>query len=210
MKTPKEFINNLKNKLITIDMLELVLFSINKRAKNCRDKKNEYYNKGKRSGYKRHFECVDSYKLKEKEYYKLKDMIIKKLLQPVCIHVETIINYEEVTYCDYEDDYFRLKEHAIYSGNYFDDDREEFVDFIDVMETEEIKNYYLYYETNNYSFHIPISYNEVIDIQRKSHMNVVAIDNFITKGKEINDLLSMQFVKKFIELIECENYQLSI
>lgn len=111
---------------------------------------------------------------------------------------------------NYEDDYFKLKEHAIYSGNYFDEYSGEIVNFIDVIETEEIKNYYLYYETTNYSPHIPISYNEVIEIQRKCHMKVVEIDNLITKRREINDLLSMQFVKKFIELIECGNYQFSI
>lgn len=39
MKINKEYSKNLKNKIITSDMLYDSIFSLNKRAKNCRDKK---------------------------------------------------------------------------------------------------------------------------------------------------------------------------
>ena len=42
MQTPKEYIKNLNNKIITDEMLSDALFSVNKRAKNWRDKKNQY------------------------------------------------------------------------------------------------------------------------------------------------------------------------
>lgn len=42
MRTPKEYSENLKNGIITAEMLEACLFSVNKRAKNCRDKIREY------------------------------------------------------------------------------------------------------------------------------------------------------------------------
>ena len=42
MKAPKTYTENLKNKIITQDMLCDCLFSVNKRAKNCRDKIREY------------------------------------------------------------------------------------------------------------------------------------------------------------------------
>ena len=37
MKTPKEYMENLKKGIITETMLADGLFSVNKRAKNCRD-----------------------------------------------------------------------------------------------------------------------------------------------------------------------------
>ena len=52
MTTKNEHKKNLENGIITEEMLELVLYSLNKRAKNCRDQKNKYYKKGKNSRYK--------------------------------------------------------------------------------------------------------------------------------------------------------------
>ena len=42
MKTPKTFIENLKKRIITAEMLKNCLFSVNKRAKNCRDQERVY------------------------------------------------------------------------------------------------------------------------------------------------------------------------
>ena len=42
MKTSTEYTKNLKNKIITSDMLYDSIFSLNKRAKNNRDMKNQY------------------------------------------------------------------------------------------------------------------------------------------------------------------------
>lgn len=44
MRTPKEYMNNIKVGIITDKMLAESLFSVNKRAKNCRDKEREYRN----------------------------------------------------------------------------------------------------------------------------------------------------------------------
>lgn len=44
MKTPKRFTDNLKNRVITKEMLGVALYSVNKRAKNCRDKERSYRN----------------------------------------------------------------------------------------------------------------------------------------------------------------------
>lgn len=43
MKTPKIYQENLKNKIVTKQMLIDALYSVNKRAKNYRDKNREYY-----------------------------------------------------------------------------------------------------------------------------------------------------------------------
>lgn len=42
MKTPKSYQNNIKNRIITKEMLVDCLYSSNKRAKNYRDKEREY------------------------------------------------------------------------------------------------------------------------------------------------------------------------
>lgn len=42
MRTPAAWTKNIRNGIITDEMLEAALFSVNKRAKNYRDKKREY------------------------------------------------------------------------------------------------------------------------------------------------------------------------
>lgn len=208
MKTPVEFIKNIESKVITIKMLELALYSLNKRAKNCRDKKNEYYNKGRLSNYKRYFESVDQYKSKEKEYYSLKELILKKVLAPECIHREVTIYEEEITYYDYDVEYSEMKEKAVYEGNYFDEDTGDFVDFIDVIKEVEVEKFYLYYKTDNCSFHIPISKFEVDSLILERDIEIINIDRLVTYGKEVGDLVSVQFVKKIVDLINSEDYHL--
>ena len=43
MRTPKDFSENIKNGIITTEMLNECLYSVNKRAKNYRDAKRECY-----------------------------------------------------------------------------------------------------------------------------------------------------------------------
>lgn len=83
MKTNKEYQINLRNKIITENMLYDCLFSLNKRAKNCRDKKNEYWRSEYRWDY---IERMD-------EYYRQKDFLLKAILKPTLIHKQTAYNY---------------------------------------------------------------------------------------------------------------------
>ena len=83
MRTNKEYQNNLKNKIITESMLYDCLFSLNKRAKNCRDMKNRYW----RTEYKwDYIERMD-------HYYEQKDFLLKAILKPTLIHKQTTYNY---------------------------------------------------------------------------------------------------------------------
>lgn len=75
---------------------------------------------------------------------------------------------------------------------------------------EEIENYYLYYKTSNYSFHIPIGKFEVDKLMLESVIKIINIDKLVTYGKEVGGLLSVQFVKKIVDLINNEDYQLLI
>lgn len=69
MKPSKEYKENLKNNIITSDMLYDCIYSVNKRAKNYRDLKN-FYNRYYYSNLN-----------KMKEYYDMKDFLIKSLLK---------------------------------------------------------------------------------------------------------------------------------
>jgi hypothetical protein len=205
MKTPKLFNNNLKNKVITMEMLEVALYSINKRAKNCRDKKNEYYIKSRGFNANYNYENVDKYKEQEQSYYQQKDFLIKKLLQPRCIHKESVIKSRRVRYYEYEDNYSKFQDQAIYENEYFDKEAEGYISFIDVIVKENIDNYYLFYKTKNYSFHIPISNEEAQDYM-DNNCDIVSINQLTTEGKEITELLSIQFVNKLMELVQKEDF----
>lgn len=204
MRTSKEFTNNLKNNIITVEMLEQVLYSINKRAKNCRDKKNEYYQKGKSNRYNTYaFNTVDKYKEKEQEYYDQKDFLITSLLNPICVHKEVIKIPKKIRYYDYEPEFDELQSKAIYSSEYYDREECEYVEFIDVIEEHTRENYYKFYETPNCSFHMPITKH----IADASNLAIIELNNFKTEGKDILELLSVQFCNKVIELVEADEFQ---
>lgn len=107
MKTPLEYTKNLKNHIITPQMLLDCLYSSNKRAKNWRDKEQEY-----REFYRSSRYSYDKYdneaKAREKKlkYYKQKEIMLS-VLQPVCIHRECI-GYERHRIYDYENTESRI------------------------------------------------------------------------------------------------------
>lgn len=83
MKTSKEFSNNLKNGILTSEMLYNCIYSVNKRAKNNRDGKNCY----------RYSQYYYNYLEKMNKYYDMKDYLLKKFLKPKLIHKQKIENY---------------------------------------------------------------------------------------------------------------------
>ena len=103
MKTPKEYQDNLKNGIITQDMFTNRLYSVNKHAKNYRDKAQEYklrYNR-------RYHVAVDSQYDKMNEFYALKDRLLK-YLKPKCIHKQ-FVGYETERVYSYEKEYKNRK-----------------------------------------------------------------------------------------------------
>ena len=84
MKTPKHYNDNLKNKIITEEMFSDCLYSVNKRAKNYRDKAHEYKHR-----YRFYHKAVDSQFNKMNEFYDLKEQLLK-YLKPKCIHKQFI------------------------------------------------------------------------------------------------------------------------
>ena len=201
MKTPKSYNDNLKQKIITRDMLIDCLFSVNKRAKNCRDKEQEYrdlfrYPRLIRDKYHN----VASYMEKKNGYYEKKKKLLA-LVQPTCIHQEETSRKRRIR--DYEPEYrkFSKKGKYINKGSYYKYHTGEFVCFVDIIEP--VKKYYLFYDFGFCSFHSP-----VVEEQLSSYtgLEVKSIDQLQTKGKEIGDLISVQFVNKVIDLIESGTY----
>lgn len=99
MRTPIEYSKNLKNHVITMQMLLDCLYSSNKRAKNWRDKEREW-----RSCRYDEYDNESKARDKKEEYYGQKETMLS-VLKPVCIHRETIYNQRRERIYDYEDEY---------------------------------------------------------------------------------------------------------
>lgn len=68
-------------------------------------------------------------------------------------------------------------------------------------------NYYLFYDFGyNHTFHTPIKY---MDMKEKyKELDVLKIDTLMTEGASIDNLVSVQFVNKVINLIYSGDYEL--
>lgn len=91
MKTPREFNNNLKKGILTKEMLEACLLSVNKRAKNWRDREREY-----RQYREDYYDNCEKAREK-KEYYYWKKEILLSILKPTCIHRE-LLGFDKIRY----------------------------------------------------------------------------------------------------------------
>ncbi len=200
MRTPSEFNNLIIQKTITAKMLSECLFSVNKRAKNYRDNERKYRNLRKNCRY-----WSDIYDNEEKnremkeKYYKKKDILLS-IIAPTCIHREQRLC--KVRHYEYELDFEKilLTNKLLPSGRFFDEDSQEYIEFVDVYEKTENK-YYLYYDIGtNHCFHHPI------DSEEGYNLPIIDIGNLDTWGTEIDDLISVQFVDKVIKLIESGEY----
>ena len=195
MKTPEEYTKNLKKGIITDEMLNQCLYSVNKRAKNYRDRKKGYY--GDYQYY--------SMEKKEKEFYKKKEKLLS-LLNPVCIHKE-LIGYEKERVYSYEDDYDKkcikryLLDQIVYANSYLDYDTYDEVFFFDYWNYEKpIYLYFLFYELGTKSYHTPI------ENPNNYNLPIETIGRLNTYGENCNNLISIQFVNKVIKLIKTGKY----
>lgn len=196
MKTSREYLNNIRNGIITSSMLEDALYSVNKRAKNYRDSRRMYYGK--------YYEQAGS---KMFEMYSRKEKLLS-LLNPVCIHAEK--KYKRIRVYDYEKSYKQeyVKRHmlgqAVHYGSYLDYDSYTEVSFFDYIDRKNCDyNYYLYYVLGEHSFHQPIKKEDV----SKYSLEIKEINGLNTTGDSFENLMSVQFVDKIIKLIETDNYE---
>jgi hypothetical protein len=203
LKTPKEYNDNLKKGIITKAMLEDCLFSVNKRAKNCRDKELEirdYYRFSRYAYDKYHNE--DKYRNQKKGYYKQKEVLLS-IISPDCIHVETQIRRQRVY--DYESEYSTYNQlyKVLHENSYWDRDIDREVYFYDVEMP--VDRYYLFYDFGVHSFHTPI--DDESKLENYSNLEKIHIDSLNTHGEDISELVSTQFVAKVIKLIDSQQYQ---
>lgn len=197
MRTPKKYNDNIKNGMITADMLADCLFSVNKRAKNCRDKESNY--RGFRNDY---YGNEEKYRQQKEKYYEQKEKMLA-LLKPTCIHREVYTRKERIY--DYEGDYYEKIEvcECVRESRYYDREMRMYVEFADVLVEDE--RYYLFYNLSGHSFHTPICKSE---LNFYDDLKIINISSIISNGRTTNDLISTQFVNKLLDLITSGTYEL--
>ena len=110
------------------------------------------------------------------------------------------------------------KEDFVWENCYYDHDRECQVWFGDyLLKNKPIYHYYYFYDIGDeHTFHSPIhvgndekikSEKQLKKIAKKQNIPIVEIDRIITEGHEIASLVSPQFVKKVINLIQAGDFE---
>ena len=203
MRTPKRYTDLIKNKKITNQIIAECIYSVNKRAKNYRDKIKDY----KQGGfYKYKEDNIENAKEQKEKYYSMKDDLLFNF-SPKLIHkkydkekIQRVYSYQK----NYEKLYNEKRNDIVWENSYYDYDRNKEVEFFDYSLGEKKYLYFLYYEIGEYSFHTPISEERA---EKNTELEIKEIDeNFQTHGADIVDLLSTQFVQKVIDLLDSEDY----
>lgn len=195
MKTPKEYTKNLKNGIITEDMIVDCLYSVNKRAKNYRDKARQY---------RYSYYHGDSQREEMERYYGYKEQLLS-YFTPKCIHQQSIGRERERVY-DYEPEYNNRKgKNIVWENCYYDYDEDREVWFYDYETGVKKYLYFLYYVIGDYSFHTPITNPKAYDYPIEK-----IDDDFTTVGKDVKELVSAQFVIKVLETLATKECQLHV
>ena len=203
MRTPKRYTDLIKNKKITNQIIAECIYSVNKRAKNYRDKIKDYNQAG---FYKYKENNIENAKEQKEKYYRMKDDLLLNF-SPKLIHKKYDGEKRQRVY-SYQKNYAKLYNEKIndivWENSYYDYDRNKEVDFFDYSLGEKKYLYFLYYEIGEYSFHTPITEERV---EKNTQLEIKEIDeNFQTHGADIVDLLSTQFVQKVIDLLDSGDY----
>ena len=114
---------------------------------------------------------------------------------------QRVYSYEK----NYEKLYNEKRNVIVWENSYYDYDTNKEIEFFDYSLGKKEYLYFLYYEIGEYSFHSPIDEK----IAKNSQLEIKEIDeDFQTRGADIVDLLSKQFVQKVIDLLESGEYTL--
>ena len=203
MKTPKLYNELINEKKITNEIIAECIYFVNKRAKNYRDKIKEYKNGRSHQHLESNIEKAEE---EMGKYYQLKEEFLKVFTTNL-IHKQFIGEKKKRVY-SYEKNYEKLlkeKNNDIFWKNsYYDYDKDMEIEFFDYHLGTKKYLYFLYCEIGEYSFHSPVS--EKI-AESNTELEIQEIDeNFKTHGSKIEGLLSMQFVKKVLGLLQSEDY----
>ena len=203
MKTPMLYNDLINEKKITNEIIAECVYYVNKRAKNYRDKIKEYKNGRSHQHLESNIEKAEE---EMGKYYQLKEEFLK-VFTPNLIHKQFIGEKKKRVY-SYEKNYEKLlKEKTndiFWKNSYYDYDKDMEIEFFDYHLGTKKYLYFLYCEIGEYSFHSPVS--EKI-AESNTELEIQEIDeNFKTHGSKNEGLLSMQFVKKVLELLQSEDY----
>ena len=203
MKTHKRYNDLIKNKKITNQIIAECIYSVNKRAKNYRDKMEDY----KQAGFYKYKEnSIENAKEQKEKFYSMKEDLLLNF-RPKLIHKQYAGEKKQRVYSyqkNYEKLYNEKRNDIVWENSYYDYDRNKEVDFFDYSLGEKKYLYFLYYEIGEYSFHTPITEERV---EKNTQLEIKEIDeNFQTHGANIVDLLSTQFVQKVIDLLDSGDY----
>lgn len=203
MRTPKIYNDLIKNKEITNKIIAECIYSVNKRAKNYRDKIEDY----KQAGFYRYKENnIENAKEQKEKYYSMKEDLLLNF-SPKLIHKQYAGEKRQRVYSyqkNYEKLYNEKRNDIVWENSYYDYDRNKEVEFFDYTLGKKKYLYFLYYEIGEYSFHTPITEERV---EKNTQLEIKEIDeNFQTHGADIVDLLSTQFVQKVIDLLDSGDY----
>lgn len=196
MKTPEDFNKKVKAGVITDDILAACLYSVNKRAKNARDKQNEC------NWYNDRYGNYEKLQEKKEYYYSLKEQLLNLSNKyPSCIHKVSRTGRERIY--DYDDEYDSISEDKVINrSSYFDHEELCIIHFADIKKT--ITEYYLLYDFGEYSFHQPISTHDIEKTANRYKLQIIDLEDLTTKGKDIAVLVSVQFVRKVLGLLEAQ------
>lgn len=207
MRTPKTYIDSIKQGILTDQIIAESIYSVNKRAKNCRDKAREYRQNRSHYWYYTKYNSEQKYEEQRDNYYHMKEQLLS-VYQPTCIHQQHI-GYKRIRVYDYEphyeDTYKKHQKEIVWENSYLDSDDYTEVYFFDYLDkTKPQYLYFLFYQIGEFSYHTPIDKSM---LKKYPELEIIRInDNFQTYGKETTGLLSVQFVRKVIQLIKSKDY----
>ena len=203
MRTPKNYTQLVNDKKITNEMIAECIYSVNKRAKNHRDKIRKY----KDDRYNRYtVRNIENAEDEMEKYYTMKEEMLT-VFEPSQIH-EQYLGEEKKRVFSTEEDYDKLLQEKsndiLRKGSYYDDGNFTAVDILDSTIARNQYLYFLFYEIGEYSFHLPISEQKA---KKYTKLQIKEIDqDFKTHGANIEGLLSTQFVNKVLSLLQSGDY----
>lgn len=192
-------------KKITNEMIAECIYSVNKRAKNHRDKIRKY----KDDRYNRYTaRNIENAEDEMEKYYTMKEEMLT-VFEPSLIH-EQYVGEEKKRVFSTEEDYDKLLQEKsndiLRKGSYYDDENSIEVEFFDYKLGRKKYLYFLFYEIGEYSFHFPISEQKA---KKYTKLQIKEIDqDFKTHGANIEGLLSTQFVNKVLSLLQSGDYKI--
>lgn len=180
--------------------MEAALYSVNKRAKNWRDKKLNLRDVRHCAG----SEWIEAEK-KENEMYERK-LELLKYLAPSAIHKESA-GYELLRVYDsdtvFESPVNSRRLQVVSHGNEFDWEEKKEVNYADCLDvTKPTFRFYLLYRTQGRSFHQPVTEDEA----KKYKVPVEKIPELKTEGNPENMMVHIQFVDDLIKLLKSGRY----